>query len=401
MENLAVLNDVMTNYFVKEIPQMFSNDLFGYEMLGTRKETMKGKKIQIGMQLAENERGIGGRGEEGALPTADHNEFDASYANVTYQYGVVSVTNQSIKETNDEHTLVKNLKRITDGTMNAFKNNWNRMFFSDGGAQLGVVASLSGTTFAVASDKIYNFRKRMFLDIYNGTTKITPPSASEGFHITDIDYVNLTITLNTATGVANGHLLYREGNTYVDTTIKNYEIDGLGYFMSNSNTMQEIDRTANSWWQAYMKDAGSTDVTEALLMQWLDQQNAITGDDSMVDVILMNQGMKRAIVSMLRAENVPTDGKPTQAGFGKGFTYDYGGNEIVMKEAKMSSANSLLGFNTNNLWIAETAPLEWRNGGALTEREGYDTAWTDFSWYCNLVTDRGNAFTQFYGLNEK
>ena len=400
MENLAVLADVMTNYFVKDIPQMFTNDLMGYEMLGTKKETMKGKKIQIGMQLAVNERGIGGRPEEGALPIADHNEFDASYANVTYQYGVVSMTNQSIKETDSEETLVKNLKRITDGTMNAFKNNWNRMFFGDGAAQLGVLAGASGSTFTVAEDKITNFRKRMFLDFYTVTTKVATPTL--GFYITDINYATFTITLNDVTGLSNGDLVYREGNTYVKSgAIENYEIDGLGYFMSATNTMQEIDRSTNSIWQAYIKNAGTADITELLLMAWLDQQSIIVGEENIPNVILMNQGMRRAMVSMLHTDNVPTNPMPTTAGFGKAFSYSYGGVDIAMKEAIKSFSNSLLAFNTENLWIAETAPLAWRNGGALTQREGYDSSWTDFSWYCNLVTNAGNAFTKMIGLNEK
>lgn len=399
MEQLSVLQDVMREFFLPTIIEVFNNelDLYG-EIEKTSKGIEGGKSIVIPLQLGYNERGIGARTEGETLPTAGQNEFDQATATVKYLYAVMKMTGQAMRMTKGTNTLINEMKRAMDGTLNAHKWDVNRQFWGNGS---GVIATVTGVgsapVISVSSAKY--FRRGMYLDGYTTGGSSHLDSA----YVTDVDYINNTIKLSSAGTLAATDYLVREDNVNYDSGFISRELMGLTGIISNASaTFQGIDSTSNQWWKSIVHTAGGNrDITEMLLMAFLDDMVNIGG--AVPTTLYTSLGVGRSIVDMLQDANQPIESMPTAAGFGKHLKYMYGGNEIPIIRSRFAPENAIYAINTKYLWLAEAAPMDWDDlgGGILKPNETTDTYWARLSWFVNLVCNDRQKFGYMDKLNTK
>jgi len=383
MEILSTLSDVMREYFLPTIQEITFNevDLIG-DLERTSEDIQGGKYIHSALQTAYNERGIGARTELGTLPTAGQNAYDHFDAYIKYLYGTMTLSGPALKMAKKPNTLVDELARAMEGTMNPFKFDSNRQVWGDGNGFMAIGGTLSGSVLPV--DKVYLFRPGMYIQSFTSAGSAGITSA----YITDVDYVNKTITLSATTSYTTGDYIVRSGNVSYSGGWTSNEIMGITGIVSNANTtFQGIDPTNKQWWKSVVHTAGSNRALSiGLIEAALDEHRIICGET--IEKLYVSPGVRRAFAHMMYAKSIPTEVISTKTGYGKGLKYNFNGEDIPLIASPHAPANSFYGVNTKYLKLFEAAPLEWEkiDGKLLHPDKDTDTLWARLGWYVQLCT---------------
>jgi hypothetical protein len=403
MEALAVLEDVMREYYLPTVPEVFNHETTIYGDLEKSAKGIQGGKSVVGpLHIAYNERGIGNRNENETLPTAGANEYDQFSAVIRYVYGVFSMTGQVHKMAKGTNTLIDETKRVMNGLMEALKWEMERQFWGNGDGWIGTVNGAPvGNTFVYAGDGGHFFKRGMYIDTYtaDGTKH------GDSVKITDVNYVTKTVTVDAIGTIAASDYVCREDQTtYSGGAFVYRDFVGLKQIIDDADaTFEGIDATSNSWWRAVIHDnggGGNRALTEMLLMAWLDDLSSLSG--KLPDGLYGSLGMRRAFKDMLNDSNTTAETIPTRSGFNKGMKYVYDSKEIPMIGSRHCWSNKLAALNFDHLWIAEAAKIDWDDlgGGIIKPRETTDTLWGRLSWFANLVTDHRQALGSLDEITE-
>lgn len=400
MEALSVLQDVMREYYLPTVPEVFNHETTIYgELEKTAKGIQGGKSVVGPLHIAYNERGIGNRNENETLPTAGANEYDQFSATIKYVYGILSLTGQVHKMAKSPNTLIDETKRVMNGLMAALKWEMERQFWGNGDGWIATVYGAPvGNTFVWTGDGGHFFKRGMYIDTYtSGGTK-----HGDSVKIVDVNYQTKTVTVDAIGTIANGDYVCREDQTTYSGGFVYRDFTGLKQIIGNADASFEgIDATTNYWWKSVVHTAGSArDLSEMLLMAFLDDIVALSGE--VPDGLYGSLGMRRAFKDMLNDGNTTAEIIPTRSGFNKGMKYVYDSKEIPMIGSRHCWSSTLAALNFDHLWIAEAAKIDWDDlgGGILKPRETTDSLWGRLSWFANLVTDHRQSLGYMDKLNE-
>jgi hypothetical protein len=406
VETLAVLEDVMREYFLPSVPTRFAEKLSLYgDMEKSAKGIEGGKSVVIPMHIALNERGIGNRNENETLPVAGANEYDQAIAYIKYIYGTMSLTGQALKMTKGKNTLIDELKKSMNGTMTAMEWDIERQIWGDGSGWICAVAaspSISGNVFYWTGDNGGEFFKRgMYIDAYPAAGGARTVDSAK---ILDVDYANQKVTLDGIQSLAATNKVCREDCvTWSGTAFVSRDMTGLAAIINATSTFEGISPTTNAFWSCVDHNASGSgrDLTDLLLMKFVD--DIYLRSDKLPTAIYTSLGGRRAYKNMLDGYNIPTESMPTKSGSQKGYKYVHDGNEIPIIGSRFGWFETYAAVNTDHMWFAEAAKLDWENlgGGILRPRETTDSVAARLSWFANIVVDHRSAFGKLGDINEK
>jgi len=132
--------------------------------------------------------------------------------------------------------------------------------FGDNTGKIGTIASVAGTVITL-TDGITNFRVGMPVDAIN----ITGTQVGASTTVTDVNYVNNTITVAVSTSFAATNGLYRTGTQAGAGTFADRSFDGLTAGVADSGTYLNIDPASYPRWKGNVENCQGAPLDEDVL----------------------------------------------------------------------------------------------------------------------------------------
>jgi len=193
--------------------------------------------------------GVGSRAEDSNLPDAKARARKVVKATPKNFYGRLKISDRLMKASKGA-AFVNELETQMSELVTDSKNDFNRQLFGDGSAQLAKVSAATGplATFKVDKSKFIDIGMSINIKTLANVDKYTD------LEVIDVDKINLTVTVNQNVTVLSTDLVYLQ-DAY------NAEITGLDALMQTGNTVYNIDRSSNAWFNPSVYSlAGTADL---------------------------------------------------------------------------------------------------------------------------------------------
>lgn len=190
--------------------------------------------------------GVGSRAEDADLPAAKARSRKNVVSAPKNFYGRLKISDKLMKASNGA-AFVNELDQQMSELITDSKNDFNRQLFGDGTGYLDGVRSATGplTTIQVDSAKFIDIGMLLNVKAAAGTDKYT------SLEVINVDKINLVVTVDSSVTVLATDLIYLQG-------AYNAEITGLDSIINTGNTIYNINRSTNGWFDSNVYDLGGT-----------------------------------------------------------------------------------------------------------------------------------------------
>lgn len=344
-----------------------------------------GKEVRKAVSYGIN-GGIGAGDEDGALPSANGNNYLQFVSTLKNLFGQIEISDKAIRASADSRGAFTDLLNAElDGLLKASKFNLGRMLYGDGTGTLCTVktAGLATDTTLVVSDS-RNLAEGMVIDFVSSTGSVL---AGAKPRISSINRTTNTITFSVAVGVALpvGTILCLQ-NSY------GKEITGLGAIFDTSKPLYGCTRTA-CLTPHIETDAGA--ISEVMIQKAIDAVEMESG--STIDFIAVSADVKYAYQEYMSTYKRNIDIMNLDGGF---KTLSFNGIPVVYDRFVPEGCMYLL--NTADFHLHQLCDwrfLETENGKILRQNQGYPTYTATLVKYCDLICDRPNGQALISGIS--
>ena len=339
------------------------------------------KKIIMSYETKGVYRGVHAALESDNWPIPSDLGFSQAEAQVQYLYMSASLSMIAANEVSGRGALVEAVQRVITSLMDAGTLTMGRMIMGDGSGLVATVTSVSSNvltvspiTYFVPGQFIWAFYSTGCPAPTNGRRQQTADTAYPyAFRIDDVDYENSTITVQDAGDIAANDSIYFENCVVYNTTtgaITSKEWTGLSKIISNTGTLQNIDRDSVAWYRSYVNTDTSNRAISYTLLNSILETVVYTRQKPIPEEFVCSPGVFTAFANMLLAANAPTDSIPTKLGFGKGLKYVYFGDSITFWGDRCVPANTMYGLRKDAFEFGETIPMGLNRDGGLLKVDG-------------------------------
>lgn len=285
--SVAQLNEVLQNHYLPGFQTQINDKMsYLYKLIEKKEQSTSGDKF---VWLARYGRS-GGKGStsEGAdLPTAGARSNVQVNAAVKNFYARMQFTDKLMKASQGAASFLDEVTQQMEDLQIDSKDDLSRQLYGDGTGLITTLtaATTAGTTITVA-DSTYLFTgMRLNLRATAGTDKYASVT------IEDVNKITNVVTIDTSVTVIIGDKVYQAG-------AYNAEITGLGAIMNSGNTLYNIDRSTNSWFNANVVDL-SDDLDDGVMTAAIQTVDKEAGEKP--NIIIAGYGAYRNLVEYLSA----------------------------------------------------------------------------------------------------
>src|SRR6266498_1400971 len=337
-----------------------------------------GKYVVFPIRTQRN-HGIGARAENTVLPVAQSQQYAAARVSLTYLYGAVELTGQTMELADKNfQAFTSAMEQEMTGLRQTLAKDMNRQTY---GTAAGILATANGagstTTFVCTDAQAQYLEVGMVLDIFD--TSAAGLMANAPFTITTLVSAggNTTVTFTPAAGAATatGDTLHRFGS-------RNLETIGFKDIINTGNTLYNINPATVALWQSVNNNNGGK-----------------------TTVIFTTMGVRRAYAALLQQQRRYTNTVEFKGGFkGLAFTTDAG--DIPLVADWDCQANRL--YYVNEGEIKQYQEGDWsfmdRDGSKwqrkITSAGNFDAYQATMYKYCQLGTHRRNSHALLDDIQE-
>ncbi|SRR6266498_65628 len=359
-----------------------------------------GKYVVFPIRTQRN-HGIGARAENTVLPVAQSQQYAAARVSLTYLYGAVELTGQTMELADKNfQAFTSAMEQEMTGLRQTLAKDMNRQTY---GTAAGILATANGagstTTFVCTDAQAQYLEVGMVLDIFD--TSAAGLMANAPFTITTLVSAggNTTVTFTPAAGAATatGDTLHRFGS-------RNLETIGFKDIINTGNTLYNINPATVALWQSVNNNNGGTvrALSEGIMTKVADDVRKNGGKTT---VIFTTMGVRRAYAALLQQQRRYTNTVEFKGGFkGLAFTTDAG--DIPLVADWDCQANRL--YYVNEGEIKQYQEGDWsfmdRDGSKwqrkITSAGNFDAYQATMYKYCQLGTHRRNSHALLDDIQE-
>ena len=312
--------------------------------------------------VALNERGVGARKEEAALPTPDKLSYAQPYLDLSYHYGRLKVTGPAY-EAGVIEGRGETWRDEVEAVARTIKENVARQLFGDGSGKLAQCIGAGNNATTVTVNTTRNLRKNMYIDIYDGDTQKV-----DSVKITAVDKANNQITISAASTWTDGSYIYREDSKDAEMTGLLAAIDD-GTFASS---YAHLSRATYDVWKSPVKIVNYSELDEEAINELLDEIDT-NGADPKIDLIVGPHRFVRGLRKYYKDKSYPENYMELNLGH-RGLIYDtpkwgavpviadkYCGGYITEIE-NVGQVDIVYFLDTSTLKIAWTHNFDWARG---------------------------------------
>ncbi len=338
-----------------------------------------GKEIRKAVSWGIN-GGVGAGDEDGALPSANGNNYLQFVTTLKNLYGQIEISDKAIRASADgKGAFTDLLNAELQGLLNASKFNLGRMLYGDGS---GLLCTMQYSGSALTVDKPNNLIEGLVVDVYNGDVAV-----NTGLRIANVDRDNKTVTFVTQPTFETGV----DYKVYVQGSISK-EITGIGAIFSN-NDLYGVSRSAHPFMKPYVKE-GVGAIDEIVIQEAIDRLEMNAG--STVDFIACSADVKYAYQDYMGQYKRNIDVMELNGGF---KTLSYNGIPLVYDRFVEDGTMYLLNTSAFKLHqLCDWQYLETENGKILRQTQGKPTFTATLVKYCDLICDKPNGQAKLSGI---
>jgi hypothetical protein len=387
---LSTINALLKDdYVINDIQNVANNSTYMLSQV-TQKKTTHGRQFMFPLQFGTSQ-GVGARGENIILPDPGFGEYEQAMGQVKYLYSVMYITGQAIAATRgNKAAFADALKTALRDAKDGYTQDLQRQVWGDGTGAIGTVQTTAASTTTIAvtrpygltyveanlsnRDKVKLFRRNMniFISGVNAFVRVTAVNA------------NGTITINTATSVTAGQVIYR-GDATGRTSLNN-EITGISGLLQNTGTYLGLARAGYPEWQANLMQMGSgtgAAITESAMRIALD--TAEQNGTSPPELIVTTHPVRRQFEAILQQQRRFTTPMELKGGF---TALEFDGYPLVVD--KDAPPQRMYFLRTSDIHWMIMDDLQWMDddGAVLTRELNKDAYKAVLYTYRELITTR-------------
>ena len=339
-----------------------------------------GKYVVFPVHVRRN-HGIGARLEMEQLPTAQNQGYNRAQVSLSYQYGAVRLSGQSMELAQSNfQAFASVLDEEVNGIQRDLAKDFNRQIYGTSAGILAVITGANAGNVIPATNTQY-LEVGMLIDIYD-TTGVTQKAAAR--KITAI-VKNVSFTIDgPAVVTVNTDIITRQGNL-------NREIIGLQQIVSPTGILFNIDPASEPLWASVSNANGGVNraLSESLMIRMVDDIYTNGGNTT---AIFTSLGVRRSYFNLLVQQRRYCDTKDFGGGFtGLTFTTDNGDVPVVTDVD--CQPNRMYFVNEKEMKIYRESDWSFmdRDGSKWQRVIGYDAYDATLYKYCQLGTHRRNS----------
>lgn len=347
-----------------------------------------GRRFIVPVHTGRN-RGRGGRGDGGTLPTAGTQSWADAIINVTYQYAAIEVTDGAVKASQgNAGAFVNILDAETKGATNDLRKDINRQLFGTGDGLLGSVTVTATTVTTITLDSIQYVQVGDPVDVVVRSSGATSTGAA-GTSVTARSAANKTIDTAATVTVDATFGVYIAGD-------RSNEMNGLRNIISTSRTLHGINSATagNEYWNSQVSNVGTSSSATAVAgessFEVLADNVGFTGQGE-VEVFLTSRGIRRRLADTYQSQKRFNDAQAVNVHGGYSAIMV---NEIPVIADDDCPKTYAFGLNKESFrWFEQSSPdwLQMSGGGIFHLKDGSSAGtkvatWQAFfGWYANLA----------------
>lgn len=328
--------------------------------------------------------GIGNRADDGILPTPNSRKTKQAQWTTKNIFARIQISDKTMRASRSrEGAFVSLLEADLEDAMTDAKDNLARQVFGDGVGILATTAANNNTN-TLLIDTVQFLAEGMFIDIVDadGTVKV------EQREVTVVDDTNKTVKISGAavTTLATDQLVV-SGNYGLELT-------GLGAVFTKDNTIYNIDRSQNKWFNPTVR-AVNGEISEVGIQTGFDEVERVAGGK--VNFLMSSYGVRRAYQNLLTAQKQIIEVMKLEGGYealsysGKPFTVD-----------KYAPTGVLYGLDLTTWKKYQIMDFDWLNeDGAVLHRVPDRPVWeATLAKYCDLGCNKPKGNFKMTGITE-
>lgn len=342
-------------------------------------------------------RGRGGRGDGGTIPTAGIQAWQDAIVPITYQLASMEITDGSIEASkSNEAAFLNILEAETKGIGQDMKKDMNRQIFGTGDGLFGTLAETAEETKTLKLDSVQYVQVGDPVDVLVKATG----EKSEGIE---------AVTVVKRTGGATKTIELSEKVKKATTSYgvylsgsRNLEINGLRNIVNKSRTLHSInsETAGNEFWNSTVTKVGASATELAVAgessFQKLANDVGLNGNGE-VEAFITTRGIRERLANTYQSQKRLNDAQMVH--IHGGFTAIMV-NEIPVIADDDAPRTFAFGLNKDSFrWYQQAGPgwLESPQNGDVFRLKAGTTAgtnvlvWTaSLKWYCNLGNNAPN-----------
>lgn len=248
-------------------------------------DSVQGKEIVMGLRYGRV-GGLGARLEDGLLPTPNPRKTKQARWETKNLFGRIQITDKAMRASRSERgAYIALLENDIEDAISDAKDDLARQIFGDGTGKMATCTAQT-TVSTLTVDSVIFFAEGQLVDVCDSTGTVK----QGGREITAVDDVARTITLSgTAQTTLATDIIVRSGNYGMELT-------GFGAVFNNGNTLYNVNRATNRWFNSTLIPVGGN-ISEVILQKGTDETDRKAGGK--VNFYATSYGVRRAYQSLM------------------------------------------------------------------------------------------------------
>ncbi|WP_134682570.1 phage major capsid protein [Brevibacillus migulae] len=322
-------------------------------------ENVFGDKIVMALRYGRN-GGIGNRADDGDLPTANSRKTKQAQWDTKNIFARIQITDKTMRASrSNEGAFVSLLEADLEDAQNDAKDNLARQVFGDGKGKLATTAATAASATVQVDNAQYLF-EGMIVDVVNPADGVVKHS---GLEILEVDDQSATPSVKLSAPVTTDadDILVVSGNYGLELT-------GFGAVFTPDNTLYNINRAQNKWFNPIVKPIGG-EISEIGIQELIDEAERRAGGK--IDFLSSSYGVRRGYQNLLLATKQIVEVMDLKGGY-KVLSY----NGMPFSVDKYNPKGTLYGLDTSTWKQYQLMDFDWlEEDGAVLSRVANKAAW--------------------------
>lgn len=424
----ANISDRLKTIYLKVVQKQFPKDQIGLMICKRDSKFLTGGGTQANWYLiTERNPQAGSYPNGGPFPNAGQRNGVQASASLKNQALPVQFEEKVLYAAeSDEQSFVNEFNHEIKGGVEDFKTEISRQWWNDGSGVLGTVSTASGTTITLATNTVPR---------YNPVTRYTRPNGYVTFlnntfaqitnatnvQISAVSDTNGTLTVasavatavNTALGSGTVYIVKSQSNT--TGTSSGNDTQGLRSIISNSSTIYGISVSTTPSFISYVRTQNEDPTEQVLSIMKANIMKAGPKPKLLVTDPLVQARYGNLLLSYKRyvdsaaikpvggievSEDIDALKGPMVAGVGPMLVDNNTPQGVNANTAHIAM------FDPEHLFYQQAGDIHWRDrdGNILRGVTGfpsYPIYQAELVWFCELCSDRRNAFALHTNANQQ
>lgn len=342
--------------------------------------------LEIVMALRYGRQGgIGMRDDTGTLPTANSRKTKQARWGTKNIFARIQISDKTMKSSrSDRGAFVNLLEAELEDAMVDAKDNLARQVFGNGTGTMATTAVNTAVNTITVSSTQY-FAEGQIIDICDTTGATVKYTTRE---ITAVDDTALTIT------ISGGAVTTLVTDIVVISGNYGLELTGFGSVFTADNTLYNVDRSANKWFNPTTIAVGG-EISEIILQKGTDETDRKAGGK--VNFYSTSYGVRRAYQNLLLATKQIVNVMQLVGGYD---ALSYNGKPMAVD--KYNPTGTIFGLDMSTWKMYELDDWNWLDDdGAVLSRVANTPAWEAvLARYCDLGNNKPKANFKMTGITE-